>query len=86
MKLLTDYQNSWRSLFYWTIHRLNVAVVHVMTDGAVTAAYLDVVEDGRGDVGVQVDESFLLQQLWQRAADQNQNTGDLSSLLLINQH
>lgn len=57
-----------------------------MTDGAVTAAYLDVVEDGRGDVGVQVDESFLLQQLWQRAADQNQNTGDLSSLLLINQH
>lgn len=59
-----------------------------MTDGtaAAAAAYLDVVEHGCGDVGVQVDESFLLQQLRQRAADQNQNTGDLFSLLLINQH
>ncbi len=31
------------------------------------ASYLDVVEDGCGDVGVQVDQSFLLQQLRQRA-------------------
>lgn len=30
--------------------------------------YLDVVEYGRGDVGVQVNQPFLLQQLRQRAA------------------
>lgn len=30
--------------------------------------YLDVVQDGRGDVGVQVDQPLLLQQLRQRAA------------------
>lgn len=36
--------------------------------GTWTVAYLDVVEDGGGDVGVQVDQSFFLKQLRQRAA------------------
>lgn len=45
-----------------------------MSVWTLNAVYLDVVEYGCGHIGVQVDQSFLLQQLRQRAAAHKKRT------------
>lgn len=48
------------------------------------AAHLDVVQDSRGDVGVEVDQSFFLQQLWQRAAPHIKTKAEIHTFYQFN--
>lgn len=57
----------WLSLF-WPEVTNSALTEFTGLDGA--CGYLDVVKDGCGDISVQIDQSFLLQQLWQRAVAQ----------------